>query len=495
MAQAIEKIDLAISSRNPGQKFGFVNAHSLTVAWHDRVFSDALNSMDGVFGDGTGVRVASKVAETPIADNVNGTDLFPHLCALCVRKKYSLFLFGARPGVAHRMREQLKCTYPNLRIVGCRHGYIDGEGENFDVIDEVNRSGADVLLVARGVPQQEKWIRENASKLERAVSMGVGGLFDFYSGDIPRAPVWMRRRGMEWIYRFIRDPIRLWKRYTLGNALFLWRVFNVRWNRISPIEIAAEQNPDTLDIFGVPIKNVTMKEALSCIEQAIDATRQIKVYFVNTFYLNTAWEDFDYRQALQKGDFVFGDGTGVRMASRMLRKPIVDNVNGTDMLPQLCEVCQRRRFRLFLLGAMPGVAAKTKEWIETHYPGVEVVGLHHGHFSWETDDEFVVKAVNTSNCDILLVGFSAPRQELWIQSHAKRLKCSVLMGVGGLFDVYGGNLHRPPTWLRRCGLEWVGRLCQEPRRLWKRYLIGNPLFILRVLRWRSQSRSRKSLNA
>lgn len=227
-----------------------------------------------------------------------------------------------------------------------------------------------------------------------------------------------------------------------------------------------------------------MEEALGHVEHAVDSGEKKKIYFVNTFYLNTAWEQPDYREAVIRGDHVFGDGSGIRIASRLIFTPIADNVNGTDMILPLCELCRKRQFRLFLLGCAPGVAAGMKDWIETNYPGSLVVGHYHGYFDREKENDAIIGMINDSRADILLVGFSAPLQELWIDANKDKLDCRVMMGVGGLFDVYAGDKPRPAKWLRDYGLEWVGRFVHEPGRLWRRYLVGNPLFLLRVVVWK-----------
>ncbi len=239
-----------------------------------------------------------------------------------------------------------------------------------------------------------------------------------------------------------------------------------------------------LNILGVPIDNVTMQEAMDGIESAVDARRKEKIFFVNTFYLNVACENSRYYNVLRKGDHIFGDGSGVRIASKIIRTPIVENVNGTDMIFPLCELCQKRGFRMFLLGSKPGVVDRLKVWMETGYPGIQVCGTHHGYFDREKDREKILSLINDSKTDILVVGFSAPLQELWIDDHADRLTSPVMMGVGGLFDVYAGDIHRPPAWLRKIGHEWLGRLFQEPKRLWRRYLVGNPQFLARVTLWK-----------
>lgn len=227
MSQALSRIDHAARTKR-GARMLFVNAYSLNVACTDREFRSALNEADAVFGDGVGVRIASKVAGTPIVENVNGTDMFPKLCRLCEDRDYSIFFLGAKPGVIERMRSKLVREYPGLRIAGYHHGYFDKADDNHKIVELVNKSGADIVLVAFGVPEQEKWIMRHATALECSVCIGVGGLFDFFSGDVPRAPQWMRKHGLEWLFRLSCEPKRLWQRYLLGNPLFLWRVLESR---------------------------------------------------------------------------------------------------------------------------------------------------------------------------------------------------------------------------------------------------------------------------
>lgn len=227
MAQALERITDAIRARKRSCMY-FVNADCLNKTFKDAAYLDALKQADAVFGDGIGVYIASVVAGTPIVDNVNGTDMLPLLCRLCAKEGFSLFLLGAKPGVAERMQGKLCEKYEGLKIIGCHHGHFNRELETRDVIAGVNGSGADILLVAFGAPIQEKWIHDHATEIGCPVVMGVGGLFDFYSGDKPRAPLWMRRLGIEWAHRLFYDPKRLWQRYILGNPLFLWRVLGGR---------------------------------------------------------------------------------------------------------------------------------------------------------------------------------------------------------------------------------------------------------------------------
>jgi N-acetylglucosaminyldiphosphoundecaprenol N-acetyl-beta-D-mannosaminyltransferase len=149
--------------------------------------------------------------------------MFPLLCEVAARERLPIYLLGARPGIAKAVADNMVKRYPELEIAGTRDGYFDS-GEEQAVVDAINTSGARILLVAFGAPRQELWLERWRERLVPPVGMGVGGLFDFYSGRIPRAPVWMREMGLEWVFRLMQEPGRMWRRYIIGNPLFLYRV-------------------------------------------------------------------------------------------------------------------------------------------------------------------------------------------------------------------------------------------------------------------------------
>lgn len=198
----------------------FVNAHCINVALRDRSYLRALNSADYLLPDGSGIAAAARLAGEPIGENLNGTDLFPEICRHAARRGQSVFLLGGKPGIATLAAAAMCAAHPALRIAGTRHGYWS-DSEEDGLIAEINASGAAILLVGLGVPLQEEWVRRVRHRLSARVVMGVGGLFDYYSGAIPRAPLLMRRAGCEWIWRLLQEPRRLFSRYILGNPLFL----------------------------------------------------------------------------------------------------------------------------------------------------------------------------------------------------------------------------------------------------------------------------------
>lgn len=230
MDDALNAIDAAICNRNP-MKIAFVNADCINIAAHNAKYRAALQNMDWVFPDGIGLRLAGKILAQPIRDNVNGTDLFPLLCAELAAAGRSLYLLGAKPGVAEAVANWATNTHLGLHIAGTRDGYFK-ESERDAVCTEIRAAAPDVLLVALGAPRQELWIEQNAQACGANVILGVGGLFDFYSGNIPRAPLWMRRLSLEWVYRLYQEPGRMWKRYLIGNWTFMLRIYRERKVRL-----------------------------------------------------------------------------------------------------------------------------------------------------------------------------------------------------------------------------------------------------------------------
>ncbi len=203
-------------------RVSFINAHCVNVAAKDDHYRSILKESHFLLPDGSGLRIAAKLARQRYGDNLNGTDLFPLICEYAAQAGASLFLLGGEPGVADAAAAEMQRRYPGLKVAGTQHGYFD-RANNAQVIDQINASKADMLFVGFGVPLQEKWVAENSARLAAPVTLAVGGLFDYYSGRIPRAPAAFRKAGCEWVWRLAQEPRRLAERYLLGNAIFLLR--------------------------------------------------------------------------------------------------------------------------------------------------------------------------------------------------------------------------------------------------------------------------------
>lgn len=243
---------------------------------------------------------------------------------------------------------------------------------------------------------------------------------------------------------------------------------------------------EKLNIFDLEFDNVSMKQGIDLIGKTVDSGKKKKFFFVNPDCMNKLFKDKEYFSILGKAHYIFPDGIGISIACNILKTPLLENVNGTDMLPYLCELSENKSYSLFLFGAKPGIAEKMKKKLVEKYPKLKIVGVRDGYFDWKKDSSTIVDQINASQANILLVAFGVPLQEKWIDENISKLKVQVLMGVGGLFDFYSGEMNRAPKWMREVGFEWLYRLLKEPKRMWKRYIIGNPLFIYRVYKWKNK---------
>lgn len=207
----------------PGRRrVAFFNAHCGNVMAQDAGYAEALATADLVLPDGIGVELAARMTGQHFTANLNGTDLVPALMAEAATRGLSVFLLGAAPGVAEAAAANLARANPGLRIAGTLDGFA-GAAETGRVVTTINASGADILLVAMGVPMQDRWLFDQAGALSPRLMLGVGALFDFLAGQVRRAPAAVRRARMEWAWRLAMEPRRMARRYLVGNASFLCR--------------------------------------------------------------------------------------------------------------------------------------------------------------------------------------------------------------------------------------------------------------------------------
>lgn len=217
MSQAVEQVS-AYADGNGAHIVVTPNAEILKVCYENEKVRDAVNSASFISPDGVGVLYAAKILGTPVKEKIAGCDLGYNLLTECAKKGQSVFLFGAKPGVADKAGEKLCKKIPGLKIAGTRDGYFKPE-QTDEIIEQINGSGASVLWVCLGAPRQELWMYENRDKLRVGVMLGLGGSLDVYAGNVKRAPKLMIKLRLEWLYRLIKEP------YRLGRMLEIPKVF------------------------------------------------------------------------------------------------------------------------------------------------------------------------------------------------------------------------------------------------------------------------------
>lgn len=244
-------------------------------------------------------------------------------------------------------------------------------------------------------------------------------------------------------------------------------------------------------ILGIPIQVCDFAQAVELIDTRFEKGKPLAIAFANAHALNIAVADPPFRAALQNA-LVFNDGIGVDIASRILYgSTFPENLNGTDFTPNYFRHA-KHRYRIFLLGASPGTAERAAHRLGAACPRHKIVGAHHGHFDADKIPG-VIDLIRRSGANVLLVAMGNPKQEIFLHEHLAATGCVIGIGVGALFDFVAGNVPRAPLRVQRLRLEWLYRLAKEPRRLARRYLFGNPLFLLRIAQqWWSGARVRQA---
>ena len=247
-------------------------------------------------------------------------------------------------------------------------------------------------------------------------------------------------------------------------------------------------------MLGVDVHPLGVDALHARLGDVIERRGRALVLHANAHGLNLAWEQPWLRDFLNSAALVFCDGAGVMLGARLLGRRIPERITYADWMWQLAATAEQRGWSLFLLGAAPGVAERAAARLCERHPGLQIAGVRHGYFDpapESPDNQALLATINAAAPDILLVGMGMPRQETWLRENWPHLDARIGLSAGAVFDYVSGSLKRSPAWLNRIGLEWLGRLAIEPRRLWRRYVLGNPRFLARVLRQRLTSAGAK----
>lgn len=241
--------------------------------------------------------------------------------------------------------------------------------------------------------------------------------------------------------------------------------------------------PQRVSILGVNVSAINMEMALEVIEGWIVHREPHYVCVTGVHGVMESQRDEGLRRIHNQAGLVTPDGMPLVWLSRLKGYRYVDRVYGPDLMLALCERSAKWGYRHFFYGGAEGVPEQLAAVLQRRFPGLKVAGTYSPPFRPLTpeEDDQIVQMLNEANPDIIWVGLSTPKQERWMAEHRARLTAPVLIGVGAAFDFLTGRKPQAPRWMQRAGLEWLFRLLTEPRRLWRRYLINNPLFVVLVL--------------
>jgi N-acetylglucosaminyldiphosphoundecaprenol N-acetyl-beta-D-mannosaminyltransferase len=238
-------------------------------------------------------------------------------------------------------------------------------------------------------------------------------------------------------------------------------------------------------ILNVYFTSIESSELFQFFRESIKNNQFSQVVIAPVNSIIAAYYDRKLNEIYNNADFVLCDGMPIKWASKFLNTPILERITGLDLLPDLVAFASKENFTLFLLGGSPGVGVQLKEVILQKFPDCKILGIYVPPFMNVFDaqeNQKMVDAVNTAKPNIVLVSLTAPKQDLWIAQNITKLHPALYVGIGGAFEVMAGIKKRAPKWMHGAGLEWLFRLIQEPKRMYRRYLIEAPLFIPLILR-------------
>ena len=237
-----------------------------------------------------------------------------------------------------------------------------------------------------------------------------------------------------------------------------------------------------VELFGIPVDNLSMEETVRVIDEHIGSRKPLHHIVINAGKVVAMQDDAELRRSVLAADLINADGMSVVWASRFLGRPLKERVAGIDLMLRLVELAAQKGYKVFLFGAREEVVRRVKEiWSEQYGPDI-IAGYRNGYFSPDEEPE-IARQIAGSGADILFVAISSPKKEIFLEKYKDLLgNIPFVMGVGGSFDVVAGKTKRAPRWMQKAGLEWLYRFVQEPRRMWRRYLVGNFRFLLLMLR-------------
>ncbi|MBQ6659890.1 MAG: WecB/TagA/CpsF family glycosyltransferase [Lachnospiraceae bacterium] len=235
-------------------------------------------------------------------------------------------------------------------------------------------------------------------------------------------------------------------------------------------------NNNRYPILNTYVNVISMEDTVAEVEKIIKAGKPVQHVVINASKVNLMREDRELRKIVNACPLINADGASIVWAAKKLGVPLRERVTGIDLFLNLVKLASEKGYKLYLFGAKEEVVTKVKAIFEEQYPGIQIVGYRNGYFT-EEDEPEIVRDMAASGADMMFVAFSSPKKEYWVNKYLNQLNIPFVMGVGGSFDVVAGVTDRAPKWMQDHGLEWFYRFIQEPRRMWRRYVIGNAQFV------------------
>ncbi len=428
-------------------------------------------------------------------ERVYGPDLLRDVCAHSARTGWTHYFYGSAPGVAEKLKRVLEKRNPGIQVVGtyCPPFRPLTPDEEAALIADVERVKPDIFWVGISTPKQLYFMDQMRDKLACKVICPVGYAFDVNAGIEVDAPDWIKFAGLQWLHRAIKQP-RLWKRYLPDNPRFVWEVI-VQILRLRRFPMFVHELPrkpfvdqENYPRFPAGVVSLSAMSLAGARDRIVNWVKTGQRHYVNVCTADTMVQCFDrpeLAKIVQESGMATTDGMPLVWLAKKCGFKQATRVYGPDLMLELCRVSSQQQppLRHYFYGATDDTLAKLKENLLEQFPKLEIVGMYSPPFRPLTDAEkkVVAEQINDAKPDIVWCGLGTPKQDFWVAEFRPRLNCTAILAVGAAFDFHAKRIRQAPRWMMKAGLEWLFRLYIEPRRLWRRYVIGNPRFIGMVL--------------
>ncbi|TCL59340.1 exopolysaccharide biosynthesis WecB/TagA/CpsF family protein [Kineothrix alysoides] len=450
---------------------------------HDGLFRDIYEKADLVLTDGKPLIWMSRWMGTPIKEKISGSDYFPEVCRMAAQEGFSVFLLGAAEGVAKKAAINLMKKYKNLKIAGVyspSYAFENDVEEISYIIKKINAAKPDILCIGLGTPKQEKFYHRYKEQLKVPLTLHIGATIDFEAGVVKRAPKWISYVGLEWFYRLVKEPRRLYKRYLLEDVE-IFPIFLKYRKYGSGSKVSAIQ-PETCSILGVDIAVTNMRSVIGYLTKNLERLRGEYVCVSNVHTTVMAYNDEAYCRIQNEAALAIPDGKPLSLMCRLRGYKDAQRVAGPDLMPEILKLSEEKGYRHYFYGSTEETLNSLEANLRERYPRLNIVGIYSPPFRKLTpeEDAEIMEKISLTKPDFLWVGLGAPKQERWMYEHKGKVD-AVMLGVGAAFDFHAGTAKRAPKWIQEFYLEWLYRLIQDPKRLLKRYVRSNIQFIWLIL--------------
>ena len=427
-------------------------------------------------------------------ERVYGPDLLRDACAYGEDKGWRHYFWGAAPGIVEKLKEVLEQKHPKIEISGiCCPPFRPLTPEEEDaLVEEVNSSNTDIFWIGISTPKQLYFMDHIRDRLKCKIICPVGYAFDVNAGVEQDAPDWIKYAGLQWLHRGIKQP-RLWKRYLPDNPMFILKVFAqlmhlkkfpmfMHERRIDPY-VDAEGYP-RFPAGAVALSAMSMQGARERVANWIESGQK---HYVNICTADTVVQCYDrpdMAKIVMDAGMATTDGMPLVWMARHFGFKDATRVYGPDLMLELCSLSEETGCSHYFYGATDEVLEQLRINLLTTFPKLKIAGMYSPPFRPLSDEEKdeVSEMINAAEPDIVWCGLGTPKQDYWVAEFRPRLNCAAILAVGAAFNFHAGNVRQAPRWMMGSGLEWLFRLGVEPRRLWRRYIIGNPRFVFQTFK-------------